>query len=200
MISTLRGTVTGLGAAEAVVETAGGVGFVVFCTPATAAALRLGEEARLETYLVVREDSLTLFGFRTAAERACFVLLQSASGIGPKLALAVLTVLTPAQVRDALLKENEMALIKVPGIGRKVAARLVLELHDKALTLPIDEPVAETSRDDSWRAQVTEGLQGLGYSLRDAEAACATVAPLIADDPGIGIGALMRAALQSLAR
>ena len=127
MISHLAGTVTAIAPEGAVIEV-GGVGLLVQCTPGTLATLRHGEPARVATSLVVREDALTLFGFTTDDERDVFVLLQTASGVGPRLALAMLAVFTPDALRRAVLSEDVAALTRVPGIGRKGAQRIVLEL------------------------------------------------------------------------
>ena len=203
MIATLTGTVLTAGATSCVVDVSG-VGFLLQVTPATAAGLRVGEKATLHTHLVVREDSLTLFGFADEDERSAFVIAQSASGVGPKLALAIVSVLSPADLRLAITNADLARLTSVPGIGAKGAQRLVLELKDKVGLLgagvpaPAGGPAA--GEPEVWRAQVTEGLQGLGWSLRDAEAAADTVAPLVDEDPTIGVGQLLRAALNSLAR
>jgi holliday junction DNA helicase RuvA len=189
------------GATDVVVDL-GGFGLRALCTPATAAAARPGESQTFQTSLVVREDSLTLYGFGEPAERDAFELVQTASGVGPKLALAVVSVLSPADLVQAISSEDLNRLCSVPGIGRKGAQKLVIELKDKihALALdPGDHPVMISDEVPVWREQVSAGLQGLGWSLRDAEAACDTVAPLAEADPVPGVGLLMRAALQSLA-
>lgn len=202
MIAQLRGVPVALGANWAVVEV-GGVGFKLWCTPALAAGLRLGSETTLTTSLVVREDSLTLYGFASSAERDAFELIQQTSGIGPKIALATLAVLTPQQLASAIRSENLTALTKVPGIGKKGAQKLVIELRDKILGLA-DPGETEAATPDSsqpaWREQVSQGLQGLGWSARDADAACDRVAPLVEQDQQIALGSLMKAALQSLAK
>ncbi|GAA3857783.1 Holliday junction branch migration protein RuvA [Tessaracoccus defluvii] len=203
MIATLTGTVLTAGATSCVVDVSG-VGFLLQVTPATAAGLRVGEKATLHTHLVVREDSLTLFGFADEDERSAFIIAQSASGVGPKLALAVVSVLSPTDLRLAITSADLARLTSVPGIGAKGAQRLVLELKDKVALLGAGTPAPAggpaAGEPEVWRAQVTEGLQGLGWSLRDAEAAADTVAPLVDEDPTIGVGQLLRAALNSLAR
>ena len=203
MIATLTGTVLTAGATSCVVDVSG-VGFLLQVTPATAAGLRVGEKATLHTHLVVREDSLTLFGFADEDERSAFVIAQSASGVGPKLALAIVSVLSPTDLRLAITSADLARLTSVPGIGAKGAQRLVLELKDKVALLGAGAPAPAggpaAGEPEVWRAQVTEGLQGLGWSLRDAEAAADTVAPLVDEDPAIGVGQLLRAALNSLAR
>ncbi len=201
MIQQLRGTVIEAGATTFTIDV-GGVGFKALTTPATAAGLRLGETATVHTSLVVREDSMTLFGFDDPAERDAFELVQTASGVGPKLAVAIVSVLSPSELRQAVSSEDLARLCSVPGIGRKGAQKLVIELKDKVLLLAASQdaprPVAATG--ERWREQVSEGLQGLGWSARDAAAACDNVAHLVAEEPGIAIGKLMRSALNSLAK
>ena len=200
MIAQLTGTVIQLGPTSAVVEV-GGFGVLVLCGPNTTALLRVGETATLSTSLVVREDSLTLYAFATVDERELFELLQTATGVGPKLAQAALAVLTPDQLRSAIATENLVQLCKVPGIGRKGAQRIVIELKDKIDTVGLTAASAPGEvASSAWRDQVTQGLQGLGWSARDAEAACGEVEHLAAADPQISVAVLMRAALQSLAR
>jgi Holliday junction DNA helicase RuvA len=200
MIAQLSGQVLQVGPTSAVIEI-GGVGLLAVCSPNTVAGLHVGRHATLATSLVVREDSLTLYGFASVDEREFFELLLTATGVGPKLAQAALAVLTPDELRRAIGTENLMQLCKVPGIGRKGAQRIVIELKDKINTVGLavtSAPGEVTS--SAWREQVTQGLQGLGWSGRDAEAACADVEHLAAADPQISVAVLMRAALQSLAR
>lgn len=202
MISHLTGTVTAAGATHVVLDL-GGFGLTALCTPATAAGVRIGEVATLHTSLVVREDSLTLYGFASADERDVFELVQSASGVGPRIAQAVVSVMDAEQFRAAVLQENLVALCKVPGIGRKGAQKIVLELKDKVNALgAVTTPSMATDagmHNAVWREQVSEGLIGLGWSSKDAEAACDNVAHL-ADEQDASIATLMRAALASLAR
>ncbi|MFT3886850.1 MAG: Holliday junction branch migration protein RuvA [Arachnia sp.] len=203
MIAQLTGTTVQAGATSCVLDV-GGVGFLVHVTPGTAAALRPGEQATLHTSLVVREDSLTLFGFGSAGEKEAFELAQTASGVGPKLALAIVSVLGAGDFRRAVQAEDVRRLTAVPGIGLKGAQKIVIELRDKVALLAAvegdDAAPAAPARDEAWRGQVVDGLQGLGWSARDAEAACDNVAHLVEDDPSVGIAHLMRAALNSLAR
>ena len=130
MIAHLRGTVAGVAPDGAVIEV-GGVGMRVQCTPGTLATLKPGEPAQVATSLVVREDSLTLYGFSSDDERNVFELLQTASGVGPRLALAMLAVHAPDSLRRAVSTEDLAALTMVPGIGRKGAQRIVLEMKDR---------------------------------------------------------------------
>lgn len=203
MISQLTGTAIALGPNWAVIDVSG-VGFKVSCTPATSASLRMGESCQLATTMIVREDAMTLYGFASETERDGFELLQLASGVGPRLALAVLSVLSPAQVVAAIGADDVATLIKVPGIGRKGAEKIIVELRDRVARLGIEsEPATASglpSSGELWREQVSAGLQGLGWSVKDAEGAVDKVAPLVADDPQISLGRLMKAALQSLAR
>ena len=199
MIAQLTGTVLQIGPTSTVIDV-GGVGILAICGPATTAALRLGERATLATSLVVREDSLTLYGFATAEEREFFELLQTATGVGPKLAQAALSVLTPDELRQAIATENLVQLIKVPGVGRKGAQRLVIELKDKINLTRLDDRPLGPGAPAAWRQQVSQGLQGLGWSARDAESACDEVEPMVAEDPDASVAVVMRAALQTLAR
>ncbi|ACU35640.1 Holliday junction branch migration protein RuvA [Actinosynnema pretiosum subsp. pretiosum] len=196
MISSLRGQVLSIGLDHAVVEV-GGVGFAVQATPATLGSLRRGEEAVLSTALVVREDSLTLFGFADADSRQLFGLLQTVSGIGPRLALATLAVLEPEKLRAALAEGSVSVLTQVPGIGRKGAERLVIELRDKVgqlATAPASDGVVAVGR---VRDQVVEALLGLGFPAKQAETA---VDGVLAEDPSLGTSVVLRKALSGLGR
>jgi Holliday junction DNA helicase RuvA len=193
VIASVRGTVAALGPDGAVVEV-GGIGLSVSCSPGTLARLRVGEPARLATSLVVREDSLTLYGFADDDERATFELLQTANGVGPKLAQTMLAVHPPRELRRAIATSDFASLVKVPGIGRKGAERIVVELKDRVGTPMAVAP----SSDGRWRGQVRDALQGLGWSTRDAESAVEAVAPDAGSDPDVPT--LLRAALQTLSK
>lgn len=199
MIAQVSGVVSAVGATWAVV-TVGGLGLRLLCTPGTAAGLRLGQETTLATSLVVREDSLTLYGFADDAERETFELVQTATGVGPRLAQAIVSVLSPDDLRVAIASENLAALCTVPGIGRRGAQRLVIELKDKVGALAATGSAPLVTAPPAWREQVRAGLEGLGWSARDAEAACDGVQPLADADPTLGVAGLMRAALRSLAK
>jgi Holliday junction DNA helicase RuvA len=200
MIAQLTGLVSQIGPTSAVIEV-GGLGIQAVCSPNTVAGLRLGQRATLATSLVVREDSLTLYGFASADEREFFELLLTATGVGPKLAQAALAVLSPDELRRAIATENLVQLCKVPGIGRKGAQRIVIELKDKINAVAqTEETVSAVGQPAAWRGQVTQGLQGLGWSARDADTACDEVEHLAREDPHANVAVLMRAALQSLAR
>ena len=200
MIASLSGTVLQVGPTSAVVEV-GGLGVLALCSPGTVAGLRVGQRTTLATSLVVREDSLTLYGFASTDEREFFELLLTATGVGPKLAQAALAVLPPDQLRAAIATENLVQLTKVPGVGRKGAQRMVIELKDKINAVGlVDEPHTSGSVQPVWREQVAQGLVGLGWSAKDADAACIEVEPLVAEDPQVSVAVLMRAALRALAR
>jgi holliday junction DNA helicase RuvA len=181
MIAHLTGTVASVAPDGAVVDV-GGVGIQVQCTPGTLAGLRQGERARVATSLVVREDSLTLYGFASDDERNTFELLQTASGVGPRLALAMLAVLTPDALRRAVAAEDLAVLTSVPGIGRKGAQRIVLELAGRLGgpgdgQLPGAGSLAPMAVIAPWREQVKAGLISLGWQAREAEQAIAMVEP-----------------------
>jgi Holliday junction DNA helicase RuvA len=200
VIAQLSGTVVQLAPTSAVIEV-GGLGILALCSPQTAAGLRIGQAATLATSLVVREDSLTLYGFASADERQFFELLLTATGVGPKLAQAALAVLSPDELRRAIATENLVSLMKVPGVGRKGAQRMVLELKDKINAVaPATTAAPSTDSGPLWREQVAQGLEGLGWSARDADAACSEVEHLVREDPSVSVAVLMRAALQTLAR
>ena len=170
MISSVRGQVLSVDLDHAVIEV-GGVGLAVRAVPATLSTLRRGEQARLATSLVVREDSLTLYGFADGAARELFVLLQTVAGVGPRLALAMLAVLEPDSLRTALAEGDLTVLTRVPGIGRKGAERLVVELRDKVGEAGPAAPGPAAGAGGAVRTQVTEALVGLGFAVRQAEQA-----------------------------
>ncbi|MGW4489945.1 Holliday junction branch migration protein RuvA [Amycolatopsis sp. NPDC004368] len=196
MISSVRGEVLSVGLDHVVVEV-GGVGFAVQATPATLATLRRGEQVRLHTALVVREDSLTLFGFADDDARELFGLLQTVSGIGPRLALATLAVLEPDKLRAALVEGNITVLTQVPGIGRKGAERLSLELRDKVTALGATGEVPAVSAPGALRAEVVEALAGLGFPAKQAEQA---VDRVLAEGDGHTTSSVLRSALATLGR
>jgi holliday junction DNA helicase RuvA len=196
MIAHLDGVVAVVAPEGAVIDV-GGVGLLVQCSPGTLAGLRPGERAKVSTSLVVREDALTLYGFSSDDERNTFELLQTASGIGPRLALAMLATFSPDGLRRAVAAEDVTALTSVPGIGRKGAQRIVLELAGR-LGSPADsgraghspgapgatgaagtgaEGLAGRLGTLTWRDQVRAGLVNLGWQARDADQAIAMVEP-----------------------
>jgi holliday junction DNA helicase RuvA len=206
VIASVAGRVTQLAPDGAVVEV-GGVGLLVQCTPGTLATLRVGETTQLPTSLVVREDSLTLYGFLDEDERTVFDLLQTASGVGPRLAQAMLAVHSPDALRHAVASEDLAALTLVPGIGRKGAQRIVLELKDR-LGAPTGfgsrlqtAPPAHVDDGPLWREQVRGALLGLGWSAREADDAVDSVAREgTTQDERPDVAAMLRAALKTLNR
>jgi holliday junction DNA helicase RuvA len=199
MIAFVSGPVAALAPDAAVVEV-GGIGIAVQCTPNTLSGLRIGRQAKLATSLVVREDSLTLYGFADDDERQVFELLQTASGVGPRLAQSMLAVHSPDALRRAVATGDEKALTAVPGIGKKGAQKLLLELRDR-LGEPVGAPAAAASAATGWRDQLHTALVGLGYATREAEEAVAAVAPQAEAAEGTPqVSRLLKAALQTLNR
>lgn len=197
MIASITGPVEAVGLDQVVVSV-GGVGMRAHATPATLAGLTVGREARLATSLVVREDSLTLYGFADDDERDVFETLQTVSGVGPRLALAMLAVHTPDGLRRAVAGEDLAALQRVPGIGRKGAQRIVLEIGEKLGPATGGAPaVAPPVGPGGQAPAVVEALVQLGWSDKVAEAAVAAV--LDAPDAPVDVPVILRAALQHLA-
>jgi Holliday junction DNA helicase RuvA len=200
VIAFVSGTVAGLTLSSAVVEV-GGVGLEVICTPGTLSTLRVGDRATLPTSMVVREESLTLFGFLDDDEKSVFEMLQTASGVGPKLAQAMLAVHSPDGLRRAITTEDVKTLTTVPGIGQKGAQRIILELKDRIgapRTTSAGRPQPAVKAEDAWRGQVHAGLVGLGWTAKEAERAVDTVADQAGDAPDVA--ALLRAALRALSK
>ncbi len=196
MIASVRGPVVDV-ALDHVVIDCGGVGYRVLVTPSTAGSVHRGAEATLLTTMIVREDSMTLYGFTEPDARSLFTVLQTVTGVGPRLAMATLAVLEPDVLRHALAGGDTKALMTVPGIGRRVAERLVVELRDK-----VDRPHAAAGSDVSLpgstvRDQVTEALVGLGFAAPIAEK---TVTVTLAEQPGADSATVLRASLASLGK
>jgi holliday junction DNA helicase RuvA len=201
MIASVRGRVTAVSPDGAVVEV-GGVGLAVACSPSTIATLRVGDEARLATSLIVREDSLTLYGFPDDDARSLFELLQTASGVGPRLAQAMLAVHAPDVLRKAIATGDAVTLTRVPGIGKKGAERLILELRDRigpvggggdaAMSLPV--------AGITWQDQVRQGLVGLGWTAGQADQAVSVVAADLGGEPAPAVPVLLKRAIQVLGR
>jgi Holliday junction DNA helicase RuvA len=186
LIARLRGTVAARTAAGLVVDV-GGVGYLVAATPRVRA--RVGEETTVETYLHVREDALQLYGFATADERELFELLLGVSGVGPKVALAIVSGSTPEELRRAIVREDTARFEAIPGIGRKTAQRVVLELKEK-----LGGPVGvEAGGPAGGSLLAREALIELGWSLADAERALAGV------DEELPVEEQVRAALKRAA-
>ncbi len=196
MISRVRGQVLSIGLDHVVLEV-GGVGLAITATPATLATLRTGSEAILATTLVVREDSLTLFGFADAQARELFGLLLSVSGIGPRIAMATLAVLDANQLRAALAEGSIAVLTQVPGIGRKGAERLIIELRDKVGALASTNAESVVSGAGQVRGSVVEALIGLGFAAKQAEQA---VDGVLAENGTTDTPTVLRKALATLGK
>jgi holliday junction DNA helicase RuvA len=201
MIAFVSGEVAAVTPTSAVLEV-GGIGVELICTPGTLATLspRVGsrERATLSASMVVREDSLTLFGFLDDDEKAVFELVQTASGVGPKLAQAILAVLTPDDLRRAIGSDDVKTLTRVPGIGQKGAQRIILELKDRIGAPVGGRAPGAVPTADPWREQVLQGLVGLGWSTKDADQAVEAVAPEAGTSPDVAT--LLRSALRALSK
>ena len=197
MIASVRGLVAAVGPDGAVIDV-GGVGLAVSCSPGTVARLRVGEQARLATSLVVREDSLTLFGFADDDERSLFELLQTANGVGPKLAQTILAVHPPREVRRAIAGDDIVALTRVPGIGRKGAERIILELRDRIGAVEATAAELGVTPIAPWREQLRHALAGLGFTGKEAADAVDIVAADAGEAPDVS--ALLRQSIQLLGR
>lgn len=199
MIASIEGTVATVGAQDAVINNAG-FGFAVKVTPATAAQLRVGATATLYTSLVVREDSLTLYGFAAADERDLFELLQTASGVGPRLAQAALAVHQPDVVHNAIASGDTKTLTRIPGVGQKGAQRLVLELKDKVQATVVPEAsTPKGPRPIAWREQVHQGLMALGWSAKESSAAVTQLDKDV-DTESADVPALLKQAIRLLGK
>jgi len=197
VIASVRGRVAAVAPDGAVIEV-GGVGLAVACTPATLAGLRVGTEARLATSLVVREDSLTLYGFPDDDARQLFELLQTASGVGPRLAQAVLAVHAPDTVRRAIAGGDTATLTRVPGIGKKGAERLVLELRDRIGPAGGDTAAPGVVAGTTWAEQVRQALVGLGWTAGQADTAVSAVAESLDGQPAPPVPVLLKRAIRVL--
>lgn len=172
MISLLSGTVRSVTSDRLIIEV-GGFGLSVLVNPQTSAQATLGSQIQLFTSLVVREDSLTLFGFINDESRTLFELVQTVSGIGPKVALSILGSLTPEDLGRAIAQEDVSSIEKVPGIGRKGAQRLILELKGKLSDLSSGQ--SYSTHQPAWREQLTSALVSLGFSPKESDAAISKV-------------------------
>ncbi|AIY46412.1 Holliday junction branch migration protein RuvA [Mycolicibacterium fortuitum] len=193
MIASVRGEVIDIALDHAVIEAAG-VGYKVMATPSTLANLRRGNESRLITAMIVREDSMTLYGFADGDARDLFLTLLGVSGVGPKIALATLAVYDPQALRQALADGDVAALTRVPGIGKRGAERMVLELRDKIGPVT---PGSSGFTGHAVRAPVVEALVGLGFAAKQAEEATDKV---LANDPEATTASALRAALSMLGK
>ncbi|TFV56045.1 Holliday junction branch migration protein RuvA [Mycobacterium sp. PS03-16] len=195
MIASVRGEVIDIALDHAVIEAAG-VGYKVMATPSTLATLRRGAESRLITAMIVREDSMTLYGFADADARDLFGTLLGVSGVGPRIALATLAVYDAPTLRQALADGDVTALTRVPGIGKRGAERMVLELRDKIG--PVSAGTGITAAGGhAVRAPVVEALVGLGFAAKQAEEATDKV---LAGDPEASTSSALRAALSMLGK
>lgn len=203
MITFIRGEIWKSGHDFVVIDT-GDQGIKVLCPPATAIGLRVGEAVFLHTALIVREDSWTLYGFTDEDQCAMFDLVQTVTGIGPRIALGVVASLSPSDFAHAIISEDLDALISISGIGKKGAARMVLELKDKVVASGGKVAVGSgVKRAQSWRIAVGAGLASLGWTSREAEAAMDSVAenyPDLITQAEPDVGELLKASLRSLDR
>ncbi|OBF80206.1 Holliday junction DNA helicase RuvA [Mycobacterium sp. 852002-51163_SCH5372311] len=195
MIASVRGEVLEVALDHVVIEAAG-VGYRVNATPSTLATLRQGTEARLVTAMVVREDSMTLYGFCDGETRDLFLTLLSVSGVGPRLAMATLAVHDAAALRQALADGDVTALTRVPGIGKRGAERMVLELRDK-VGLAGASVGAPAVNGHAVRSPVVEALVGLGFAAKQAEEATDKV---LTGDHAATTSTALRAALSLLGK
>ncbi|NMO51427.1 Holliday junction branch migration protein RuvA [Actinoplanes sp. TBRC 11911] len=198
MIASVRGVVAAIAPDNAVIEV-GGVGLQVQCAPGTLAGLKAGVEARLATSMVVREDSLTLYGFADDDEKHLFELLMTASGVGPRIAQAVLAVHTPDVVRRAISGGDLATLTQVPGIGKKGAEKMVVELRDRIGPLPAGDGHAGILSGAGWKDQVRQGVLALGWTVAQADQAVAAVAESI-DGEVPPVPQLLRQAIRLLGK
>ena len=197
MIASLSGTVKTLTPSACVVDV-NGFGMLVQAPARYLASLAVGTSIYIHTSMVVREDSMTLYGFESATARDFFELLQTVSGIGPKVALSALSIYDEAQIIEAISNEDSGALERIPGLGKKGAQRAVIELKDKVANLSVPSSRGATG---SWRVQLHSALVGLGFTAREAEesidAVVAEVGSAVSAKP---IAELLKSALQNRGR
>lgn len=198
MIAFIRGTVVRAEADHVIVDI-GPLGLQAQCTPATALSVRIGDHVELVTSLIVREDAWTLYAFADPDERATFEIVQTVSGIGPRIALAILATMSPDELRSAVAREDLARLTKVPGIGRKGAGRIVLELKDRLGPAAGSAAALDAPGEEGWRGSVLAGLVSLGWSAREAERAVDAVADEAATMDVPDVPTLLKSALRSLA-
>jgi len=199
MISSLFGRVRSLSLDRVVIEV-GGVGLSVAITPVTSSRLTIGSDAQLFTSLIVREDSLTLYGFFDEESRELFELVQTVSGIGPRVAMSILAVMTPDDLGSAVAQENVAAIERVPGIGRKGAQRMILELKGKIS----HSPISTIGHLPVWRDQLSSALISLGFSPKDSDLTISSLVLALQEreeDPStMDMSELLKRALQKGAR
>jgi Holliday junction DNA helicase RuvA len=198
MISLLTGTIRSLTSDRAIVEV-GGVGLIVVVTPSTSAQITLGSQQQFFTSLVVREDSLTLYGFLTDEAKGLFELVQTVSGIGPKVAMSIVGAMSPEDLARAISQEEISIIEKVPGIGRKGAQRLILELKGKLSDLSNNKTYR--AHQPAWREKLVSGLTSLGFSPKEADGAITEVAANLSaegvDASTVDLSELLKMALAS---
>lgn len=203
MIASLRGTVINIGLSSAVIE-CNGVGYEVVTTPNTLSQLVRGEEALVLTTMVVREDAMKLYGFIDNESREMFSVLQTVSGLGPRLALACESVLSPLEISQAITNADAKTLQRVPGVGKRMADRLIVELKGKVAAFAagaVDEAGEQISLPNANIAsevvveQVSQALVGLGFSEKQSDDAVSFV---LAADPSLDTSGALRAALAKL--
>ncbi len=190
MIASLTGTIKSMRSGNVVIEV-GGVGLLVNVSPRLAAAFTVGTTISLQTVLVVREDALTLYGFESHAAREIFELLQTVTGIGPKVAQSALNIYETAEIVSAIKNEQSEVLERIPGLGKKGAQRLVLELREKVDNFDAGDLAVV----GSWRDQITSALIGLGFTARETQDRIDQLSTQFKDIAGEPIGELLRAAL-----
>lgn len=191
MIATLSGRVLEVNSDHLVVEV-GGVGLLVYVPTALRANLRPGESVFLFTHLVVREDLLSLYGFESKEGRDFFVLLLGVNGVGPRLALAIMSALTPDAIRRAVFHEQDEVFARVPGVGKKTAQKILLHLQDR---IPLEAGLEPLARFSDVDGEVLAALTSLGYSVVEAQAALQTIPPETPQD----VETRLRIALQYFA-
>jgi Holliday junction DNA helicase RuvA len=198
MIARLRGLIETIGESSVVIDV-GGVGYLVFCSSRTLCALLEGAAASLLTEMQVREDAITLYGFSTAAEREWFRLLTTVQGVGAKVALAILSALSPDQLISAISSQDRAALTRAPGVGPKLAIRLVTELREKAGVMPGggNAPLPGLHQKPH-QADALSALLNLGYRRQEAEPAMAHAIATHGEDASLDD--LIRAALKALSK
>lgn len=197
MIASVKGPVKHVGISSAVIEV-GGVGMLVNIPASLAASLVVGRSTELFTQLVVREDSLTLYGFESMAAREFFELLQSVSGIGPKVAQSALSLMDDKELASAIAHEDTATLERIPGLGKKGVARLILELKEKVAHLSGGTTMQTGA---AWRTSLASALTGLGYSQKECDAAMDKVSSELGSTAvNTPLSELLKSALQNLGR
>ena len=180
MIASLSGVAASVAINQIVVDVSG-VGYRIHVTPVLASSVSVGEKLNLHTSQIVREDSISLFGFADFHSRDFFELLLTVSGVGPRVALSMLSAFSPEDIADAIVSDSPHILEKIPGIGKKVASRLILELRDKVSGKTLQ---SKSTTQQNWSEQLLAALTGLGYKNKDAERAIERVKSSLGDKAG----------------